>query len=272
MTPIKLDQLSASATTQGPAFSPLWPRVSIITVVFNGGDFLDRTITAIRGLSYPNVEYIIVDGGSRDCTLKIINSHSAAIAHCISESDRGIYDAMNKGLGLATGDYVWFLNAGDTPAQPDVLDRIFADRDDCDYYYGDTSLYDESGGTVKIASAPRILTSSAMRYGMQVSHQSILVKRGLAPLYDLKYSYIADQKWIVDILRNTSNGRHVGFTVSNYLLGGLSRQRYGRFVLEKMRYSFDELRWFHAVYVCVISGLSAARFYVGSLLRGWALL
>jgi glycosyltransferase involved in cell wall biosynthesis len=241
-------------------------------VVFNGGALLEPTITAIRELTYPDVEYIIIDGGSKDSTLDVINTHREGISRWISEPDKGIYDAMNKGLGLATGDYIWFLNAGDSPAQPDVLNRIFAKGGNCDYYYGDTCLKNDSGRSIKVAVAPTLLTFSAMLRGMQVSHQSILVKRRLAPLYELRYKYIADQKWIVDILRATVNGHHAGLTVSNYLLGGLSHQRYGRCVLEKMRYSFDELPWFHAAYLSIFDALKAIRFYVASILRRWGLL
>ena len=89
------------------------PKFSIITVTYNAEKVLEDTIQSVITQSYKNVEYIIVDGGSKDGTLGIIEKYRQHIAHLVSEPDKGLYDAMNKGIGLATGDYLCFLNAGD---------------------------------------------------------------------------------------------------------------------------------------------------------------
>ncbi|MDR1380203.1 MAG: glycosyltransferase, partial [Tannerella sp.] len=89
------------------------PVFSIITVTFNAGKVLEQTILSVVNQSYPGIEYIVIDGNSSDNTKEIIEQYASGISCRVSEPDRGLYDAMNKGLRLATGDYVWFLNAGD---------------------------------------------------------------------------------------------------------------------------------------------------------------
>lgn len=89
-------------------------KISIITVTYNAEKVLAKTLDSIRKQEYNNIESIIVDGASNDRTVDIIKEYSDVVTNWISESDKGLYDAMNKGLDMATGDYVWFLNAGDT--------------------------------------------------------------------------------------------------------------------------------------------------------------
>ncbi|NLX71870.1 MAG: glycosyltransferase, partial [Bacteroidales bacterium] len=101
------------------------PLVSIITVVYNGELTLERTILSIMALKYDALEYIVVDGDSSDGTKDIIKRYSKSISRLISEPDKGLYDAMNKGLAIAKGEYVWFLNAGDEVARPELLKHIF---------------------------------------------------------------------------------------------------------------------------------------------------
>ena len=107
---------------------PGFPVVSVITVVFNSENLLERTIDSVLKQTYPNIEYIIIDGGSRDATVEIIRKYDDRIAYWISESDRGLYDAMNKGLAAATGDYLWFLNSGDLAYRADTLEKTFKDQ------------------------------------------------------------------------------------------------------------------------------------------------
>ena len=249
------------------------PSVTVITVVYNGARFFERTLEAVAALRYPALEYVVVDGGSTDGTVDVIRGDAGrTITRWVSERDAGIYDAMNKGLAMARGEFVWFLNAGDAPAAADVLERLFADGGTHDYYYGDTALVDDHGTVSTVAAAPAVLTPQLMMRGMHVSHQSIIVRRALAPPYDLRYRFIADQKWVIESLRRARSGRHAGGVLSRYLLGGLSSRRYGRFLLEKMRYTFDELPWLPAAWLSMFDLAKAARFYTGAALRRWRLL
>ena len=247
----------------------IFPRVSIITVVYNARDLLAITIEAVSRMTYPAIEYIIIDGASTDGTLNVIERYRHRIASVVSEKDRGIYEAMNKGIGLATGEYLWFINAGDTPATPEVLDDLLSGTDSPDYVYGHTNLLGFDGTVTKMARAPSRLDWRAMTHGMQVSHQSFIARREIAPLFDLRYRYIADQKWIVDILRASRCGLFAPRALSNYLMGGLSHQQYGRCVTEKIRYSFAELGWPYAVWITLEDLVKAAKFYLAGIVRHW---
>jgi len=100
------------------------PTISVITVTFNAEKYLEQTIQSVLNQTYKNIEYIIVDGGSTDCSLEIINKYKKHIDHFISEKDEGIADAMNKGVALATGDYILFLHADDYLKSEDVLEKV----------------------------------------------------------------------------------------------------------------------------------------------------
>ena len=136
----------------------------------------------------PHIEYILIDGASTDGTLEIITAMHPEL-HACCEPDKGLYDAMNKGLHKATGDYVWFLNAGDTLPTADTIYRMVKRLDKRGIYpdvlYGETNLVDADGRSLgaRRLKAPK-LTWKSFRMGMLVCHQSFLVKRELAPDYD----------------------------------------------------------------------------------------
>ena len=116
------------------------PKVSIVTVTFNAGPLLEKTLGNLQMQDYPNKEIVVVDGKSTDDTIITIKryAHSGTITTWVSEPDRGIYDAMNKGVGMATGEWVIFMNAGDVFAADDVLRRVFCQPlADADVVYGD---------------------------------------------------------------------------------------------------------------------------------------
>lgn len=117
-------------------------KVSIITVVFNGESTIKDCIESVLGQTYPGIEYIIVDGKSTDSTVEIVKSYGSRIAHFVSEKDRGIYDAMNKGIALATGDVVGILNADDFYAHPDVIQKVVQAMGNADAVYGDLVYVD----------------------------------------------------------------------------------------------------------------------------------
>lgn len=103
----------------------LQPTFSIITITYNAVRLVEQTLLNVLSQSYPNIEYIVIDGGSTDGTVDIIRRYESGLAYWVSEPDKGIYDAMNKGLQKATGDYVWFINAGDTSVRPIRSSRSF---------------------------------------------------------------------------------------------------------------------------------------------------
>lgn len=235
----------------------LLPKVSIITVVFNAVATLERTILSVQGLDYPYVEYIVVDGASTDGTLPLIRQYEKAIHKFLSEPDKGLYDAMNKGLELATGDYVWFINAGDEVSAPEVLTRLFERSPNADIYYGDTMIVDLDGHEIghRRLSPPKNLTWNDFRRGMLVSHQSILVARHLARPYDLRYRFSADYDWVLTALRHAQQIVNGQMVLSRFLDGGLTKKNIlpglkERFNIMKKNYGFLATIFHHIPITC----------------------
>ena len=101
------------------------PKISVVTVCLNAAPMLEKTLASVEAQDYGNMESIVVDGGSTDSTKQVVAKFGHVVSKYVSEKDRGIYDAMNKGVGMASGDYCIFLNAGDTFAASDVVKRAF---------------------------------------------------------------------------------------------------------------------------------------------------
>ena len=203
------------------------PLVSIITVVFNDAEGLEKTIQSILDQSYTNIEHIIIDGASTDGTLDVIRRTEDKIGYWLSEPDSGLYDAMNKGLKAASGDYVWFMNAGDLIYQDDTTEKIFSgESDPADIYYGDTMVVNDAYEQVGLRRLrpPEQLNWKSFRQGMLVCHQAILVKRDLADPYNLRYSHSADFDWVIKVLKKTNNIKNTRLVLACFLDGGHSRQ------------------------------------------------
>ncbi len=215
-----------------------YPKLSFITVVFNNKENLRKTINAIRNQKYGNKETIIIDGGSTDGTLEIISDNKDIITYSVSEKDSGIYDAMNKGLKAATGDYVWFMNSGDIPYDENILINVFKEFQNGDVYYGDTEIVDEEGnsyGNRTLKIPPKELNWKKMINGMVVSHQSLIVRRNLCPEYDLNYKFVADIDWTIKVLKKSKNVINTNVTLSKFLMGGYSRKYTVKSLKERFR-------------------------------------
>lgn len=203
------------------------PKVSIITVVYNNKVNFIKTLNSVKKQNYFNIEFIIIDGGSTDGTLDIIKQNENIITKWLSEPDKGIYDAMNKGIKLATGDYIWFLNGGDMIYSDKTLNEIFSTNANADVYYGDTELVDNediSYGKRKLKTPPENLTWKNMIDGMVVTHQSLIIKKIIIPFYNLKFKHCADIDWTIEILKSSNNIINTHTIISKFLLGGYSRK------------------------------------------------
>lgn len=187
---------------------------SIITITYNAQSVLQPTLDSVAMQSYHDVEHLIVDGASKDNTLAIAEAYRQKVEYSgidviiKSERDHGIYDAMNKGLQMATGDYVVFLNAGDRLASPDTLyniNKVIKHNDNPDIVYGDTDLVDADGNYLgeRHLSTPHNLTWHSFLHGMVVCHQAFYAKRTLAQqhAYDLSYRFSADVDWCIRCMK-----------------------------------------------------------------------
>lgn len=218
------------------------PTLSIITVTYNAAHRLEPTIQRVIAQTFTDYEYIIIDGGSTDGTLDSIRQYEQRIDYWISEPDTGLYDAMNKGLRVAKGEYVWFMNAGDTFYDENTLKRVFEQCDPGgDVYYGDALFVDEQGNALGLRSQvtphrlPEKLTWRHLRYGMVVCHQSLVVRRTIAPLYNLSHRYSADVDWEIACLKRAKKNVHTHAVLSRYLTGGFSRKNLVSSLLDRFR-------------------------------------
>lgn len=210
-------------------------KISIITIVYNNVRDIAYTISSVLKQSYPNIEYIVVDGASTDGTLEIINRHRDNITTIISEKDNGIYDAMNKGLALATGDYVLFLNSGDELYDKDTIQCIVEKGKGADIIYGETKLVDEQRNIVadRRHKAPEQFTWKSFRYGMNICHQAIYIKRDITSPYDLNYQLSADIDWVIRAAKKAKSTQNVHQYVAKYLVGGMSQKRHRQSLKER---------------------------------------
>ena len=232
--------------------------VSIVTVTYNPGELLEPTMRSVAEQVGVRVDYVVVDGASKDGTVDRLQSFGKRLEEkepdggqdernqltyrWVSEPDRGLYDAMNKGLVMAKGDYVLFLNAGDTLAHPRVLADLWSERKGAAVYYGQAMVVESMGGRelgLRKPLPPQHLNWKSLRFGMVVSHQAFVIKRELALPYDLQYRICADIDWMIRCLRALDPGAPASDKVSGsagsvlfadrvlvrFLDGGLSSQR-----------------------------------------------
>jgi glycosyltransferase involved in cell wall biosynthesis len=204
------------------------PVLTVITIVYNNVRDIERTMLSVLDQTYKNIEYVVIDGASNDGTLTVIEKYEHRISKLISEPDKGIYDAMNKGLALATGDYVLFMNSGDEIYSNETVAAVFNTAADADIYYGETEMYNERWESLgqRRHQAPESFNWRCFKYGMSVSHQAIYIKRTIVTPYDLKYKYSADIDWIIKAARTASTIVNTRMYVAKYLAGGVSKQKH----------------------------------------------
>ena len=206
---------------------------SIITVVFNGENLIEGTIQSVANQTYKGIEYLIIDGGSKDATVDIIEKEAKKYPiRWISERDKGLYDAMNKGLAMATGDFVLFLNAGDRLFSKDTIEKIAAcATPETDILYGETMLVDEqykhigTRSELTVQKLPENLTWKSMSKGMVVCHQAFLPRLKGIPQY-MPHNLAADIDWVIQCLQKSKETINTHTIISEYLMGGISKTRH----------------------------------------------
>lgn len=186
-------------------------RISIITVTYNSEGTLRDTLESVLRQSYKDIEYLVVDGASQDETLDIVKDCESKFSgrlHYISETDRGIYDAMNKGIGMATGDVVGILNSDDFFTSDDVLSRVadaFGADESLDAVYGDIHFVKDGNlGKCTRYFSSRYFRPWLLRFGFMPAHPSFYCRKSVYNkygLYDLQYRTSSDFEMMVRLLR-----------------------------------------------------------------------
>ncbi|MEN5434848.1 glycosyltransferase family 2 protein [Sphingobacterium faecium] len=211
------------------------PTFSIITVVYNNVRDIEHTLKSVVSQTYKHVEYIVIDGLSTDGTLDVIEKYRSQVSVILSEKDKGIYDAMNKGLALATGDYVLFLNSGDELYSKETLANLAEVSEGADIIYGETFLINEQREIIgeRRHKVPAYFNWKSFRYGMNICHQAIYIKRTIAEPYDLQYKLCADIDWVIKAAKKSSITVNAHQHVARYLVGGMSKQRHRESLKER---------------------------------------
>ena len=201
---------------------PASPLFTIITATFNAADTLARTIESVDSQLCRDYEHLIIDGASSDNTLAIAEATVNPLRKIYSEPDKGLYDAMNKGISKAEGKYLIFLNAGSENA-PGII-------------YGQTIIVDDRGRNPRPRhlQAPRELTLGAFADGMLVCHQSFVALRKITGFYNLRYRFSADYEWCIRCLQHSRRNVFIDHEpLTDYLDGGLTTRNRWRSLRER---------------------------------------
>lgn len=204
------------------------PLLSVITVVFNNVEHIERTVLSVVNQTYSEIEYIVIDGVSTDGTLEILQRFNNNIDVLVSEPDKGIYDAMNKGLKIAKGEYVLFMNSGDEFYENNTVKQVFESTPNADIYYGETEMLDENlvNQGRRRHQTPLQLNIESFKYGMSVGHQAIFIKKIIVKSYDQKFKLSADIDWILDAIVRADKIVNTQIVTTKYLMGGLSKKKH----------------------------------------------
>ncbi len=231
-------------------------KITIATVTWNAASLIERTIHSVEQQTYAHVEHLIVDGNSSDNTLQLVHHYQernsrAQVRHeivCISEPDRGLYDAMNKALSMATGHYILFLNAGDTLHTANTLAQVAEAAQTTAptlpaVIYGHTHLVDAHGHYLRERrlTPPERLTWRSFKNGMLVCHQAFFANTRLArhTLYNLRYRFSADYDWCIRLMHQAEREHlplvNAHLVVANYLSEGLTTKNHKASLRERFR-------------------------------------
>ena len=209
--------------------------ITIVTVTYNAEGTLERTLKSVEMQTHGNVEHIIIDGASKDETLAIAQAYKERNddrdIRIVSEPDKGLYDAMNKAIAIANGEYICFLNAGDKLHNPQTLEfivHIAQHNPNAGVIYGDTDIVDDNGMKLRDRrlSPPKRLNWRSFKNGMLVCHQAFYAKRSIVPAYDLSYRFSADFDWCIRIMKKAATmsmplvNSHL--TLADYLSEGMT--------------------------------------------------
>ncbi len=205
------------------------PKVSIITVCYNAATTIEKTLKSVTEQDYPNIEYIIIDGKSKDNTLEVVAKYQDKITKIISEEDKNTFDAMNKGLATATGDYIWYIHADDQIFAPNTLSLAMQNHGGEDFVYGKTLMVNEQGEERSLEARKPHPSAQSLSWktfinGMVIGHQAMIVKRAVSPIYDLKYPLVGDLDWVIRVLQNSKTVRDTNIQLCRFVEGGISTQ------------------------------------------------
>jgi glycosyltransferase involved in cell wall biosynthesis len=216
----------------------LKPLISIITVALNVKDTIESTLLSIKKQSFTDYEIIVLDGGSVDGSLEILKQHQNSLLCWISEPDKGIYDAMNKGIKMANGNWIIFMNSGDVFFDKNALEKIVKYLDG-DVVYGDHAIYNHNPDKYECVSVKK----RSDKHNIPFCHQSVFVRRELLQKFpfDLKYQIASDYDQYLRIKKSGAKIKHIPVIVTMFLDGGVSSK--SRLVIIREYFGITKKYW-----------------------------
>lgn len=226
------------------------PKISVVTVCYNAVATIENTMLSVINQTYQNVEYIIIDGGSTDGTMDIVNRYKDRITVIVSEPDKGIFDAMNKGIKKATGEWINFMNAGDWFVNKTIISQIFQSGSKCQYavIYGDA--YCDYVDQKRYYHEKAFFERKGYIKPMGICHQAMFVQRNWIPecCFDLSFKLAADYNMIYSIYKNRGRFLYTGNPVVVYDTNGISRVRWKKLLTEEaIIYGRNNSIWFRLI-------------------------
>lgn len=210
-------------------------KLSIITINYNNAFGLEKTIESVVNQTFQDYEYIVIDGGSSDSSVRVIKDHLTEISYWVSEKDNGIYNAMNKGILKAKSEYCLFLNSGDTLVSEDILTRIFDHRFEEDIIYCN-AIFMREGKAIGEYKLPEKLSLYFMLFN-SICHQATFVRRMLliqTGLYNESNKIVSDWEFVFRrVYKGDATFRHIPIALCNYEFEGLWNTNPEKTALEK---------------------------------------
>ncbi|RZK12549.1 MAG: glycosyltransferase [Flavobacterium sp.] len=211
------------------------PKLSVVTVNLNNAAGLRKTMQSVFSQTFSDREYIIIDGGSIDGSKEILKQYSDKLSYWVSEKDKGIYNAMNKGIIQSRAEYILFLNSGDYFVDREVLTNAVSimKSNPADIYYGNIVIEHENGKLVS-KKHPKVISLDFLE-NETINHQASLIRRSLFDdmgLYDLRYSMAADHAFYVKALLKQTPFHHINQDMVFYQLDGISSKNFDRYKLQ----------------------------------------
>ncbi len=216
------------------------PLFSIITVTYNAASTIGPTLESVAAQTCTLFEYIVIDGASTDPTVEQVKKAAIKGTRLLSEPDKGLYDAMNKGLAMAEGDYVIFLNAGDSFHSPDTLQNIADAALANDYpgvIYGQTDLVGSDRKRIgeRHLRAPEVLSYESFKNGMLVCHQAFVALRCITSSFDTSFRFSSDYDWCIRCLQHSKRNCYLDEVLIDYLNEGVTTANHRKSLIERFR-------------------------------------
>lgn len=240
------------------------PLISFITVTYQAMSVLEPTLDRFLDQTTGGFECLIIDGGSNDGTLDIMTTYAPRFAEkgidlrWISEPDHGLYDAMNKGMAMAKGHYIWFMNAGDRLAGNDTVQQVHQSIQTAnnnrtalpadelpDFIHGETLVVDQHYNKLgfRRLKAPKDLQWKHFKWGMLVCHQAMLIKQEMATPFNLHYKYSSDYDWAIRCLKTSKKTLKIDQVVCEFMDGGLTKKKMKASLKERYRIMVYHYGW-----------------------------